>query len=496
MAAKQTYLAVDLGASSGRVLAGRFDGHALQLDEVHRFPNGPVSVGGRLYWDILQIGTQIQDGLRSAAQTYGPSIASIGLDTWGVDFALLDRNDELLSNPSHYRDSQTHGAVAGLSAELREEITSETGIQFMDFNTLFQLAAMRRRQSPVLDMARSFLMIPDYLNWLLTGVKGNEYTDATTTQFFNSRTGEWSRRLLEHFQVPTDMLQTIIQPGTDLGPLRSEVARDTGLSGVRVIAPGTHDTASAVVAVPAVSSSSAAPDWCYISSGTWSLMGAEVGLPIINDASRRHNFTNEGGVGGTIRLLKNITGLWLIQECRRCWAHAGHDYSWEQLMFLAQEAEPLRGLVNPDDPCFLAPSDMPQTIAEYCRRTGQTVPDSPGAVIRCALESLALRYRMVLESLQELTGGVIRTIHVVGGGSQNRQLCQMTADACDRRVLAGPVEATAIGNVLVQAIARGELASIAEARQMLAAGFPLVSYQPHDPAPWDNAYARFLRLFE
>lgn len=493
--AEQIYLAVDLGASSGRVLAGRFGGQGLELEEVHRFGNGPVAASGHLYWDILQIWTQILEGLRAARHRYGGDLVSVGLDTWGVDFALLGQDDQLLGNPLHYRDHQNVGSVEQLSAADRALVFEETGIQFMDFNTLFQLAALRRRKSPLLDVAQTFLMIPDYLNFLLTGVKANEFTDATTTQFLNPRTRDWSRRLLDHFQIPTNILQPIIEPGTDLGPLRAEVSRETGLQHLRVIAPGTHDTASAVAAVPASSSTAGVPDWCYISSGTWSLMGAEVAAPVINEASARHNFTNEGGVGGTIRLLKNITGLWLVQECRRCWAHAGHDYSWEQLVALAQEAAPLQSLVNPDDPCFLAPSDMPATIGQFCRRTGQPIPDSPGAVIRCALESLALRYRMVLESLQDLTGAAFQTIHVVGGGSQNRQLCQMTADACNRSVLAGPVEATAIGNVLVQAIARGELASIAEARQMLGRSFPLVRYEPQEPRPWDNAYARFVTFF-
>jgi rhamnulokinase len=336
-------------------------------------------------------------------------------------------------------------------------------------------------------------MIPDFFNFLLTGVKANEFTDGTTTQFFNPRTGDWSRSLLTRFGLPTSMLQKIIHPGTNLGPLVSSVRKETGLSShVPVIVPGTHDTASAVMAVPATGSTSDRPSWCYISSGTWSLMGAEVSSPVINDTCQQYNFTNEGGVGGTIRLLKNITGLWLVQECRRIWGREGRDLSWDQLTAMAEQATPLRSLINPDDPRFTAPEDMPAEICIYCRETGQPIPNSEGAVIRCALESLALRYRMVLGWLEALTGGTIQTIHIVGGGSQNSQLCQMTASACGRPVLAGPVEATALGNVAMQAIALGDIGSVAEARELIGASFPLKRYEPQAAAPWDNAYERLL----
>jgi rhamnulokinase len=493
--AQRTYLAIDLGASNGRVLAARFDGKRLSLEEVHRFSNGPVAAAGHLYWDVLRLWTEIQDGLRVAHEQHGNRIASLGIDTWGVDFALLDRHDQLLGNPYNYRDPQTQGMIEKACKTVsREEIFAATGLQFMPLNTLFQLLALKERKSPQLEIAKSFLMIPDYFHWLLTGEKANEFTDASTTQFLDPRTGKWATSLLERFGLPTEMLQPIVHPGTNLGTLMPSVQQATGMGPVPVIVPGTHDTASAVLAVPTSSAASDQPNWCYISSGTWSLMGAEVVSPVINEASRAYNFTNEGGVGGTIRLLKNITGLWLVQECRRIWSLRGKEFTFDQLKALAAHAEPLRSVINPDDPRFMAPEDMPAEIARFCRETNQPIPDSEGAIIRCALESMALRYRTVLGWLEDLTGATMETIHIVGGGSQNRQLCQMAASCCDRRVAAGPVEATALGNVAMQAIAAGDLASIQQAREVIAASFPLEYYEPESVAPWDNAYERFLEL--
>ncbi len=492
---KRTYLAVDLGASSGRVLGAHFFGKRVSLDEIHRFPNGPVATAGHLYWDVLRLWSEIQDGFRLADQNHGGEIAGIGIDTWGVDFALLGRDNQLLGNPFHYRDPQVKGMIEKATQTVtQEEIFAETGLQFLEINTLFQLLALRHRQAPILEMASSLLMMPDFFNWLLTGERASELTDASTTQFFNPRTKDWSRSLLNRLKLPTEILQPIVPPGTILGKLLPSVCQATGLQAVPVIAPGTHDTASAVLAVPTQSSAAAHPDWCYISSGTWSLMGVELTGPIINERCRAYNFTNEGGVNGTTRLLKNINGLWLIQECRRIWARQGHDASWDQLLAMAEQAEPLRSLIDPDNARFMAPEDMPAEIARYCRETHQPIPDSEGAVIRCALESLALRYRTVLTWLEDLTGGTMSTIHVVGGGSQNRQLCQMTSTACDRSVVAGPAEATALGNVMLQAIASGDLDSIAQAREIIAASFPLTRYEPTDVAPWDNAYERFLEL--
>lgn len=492
---EKVYLAVDLGASSGRVVAGRFTGEQLSLEEIHRFGNGPVTFAGTMHWDVLRLWSDIQDGLRAARGRYGSQIVSLGLDTWGVDYALLDADDQLVGNPTHYRDSRTNGMFdVAFGLVSREEIFAATGLQFMEINTLYQLLSMQRAGSRQLADAKTFLMMPDLFHWLLTGEKGNEFTDATTTQFFNPSTRSWATGLLDKLQIPTDMFQTIIQPGTDLGTLRSEVARDTGLADARVVVPGTHDTASAVMAVPTASSPSDQPDWCYISSGTWSLMGVEVPSPILTDTCREMNFTNEGGVGDTIRVLKNISGLWLIQECRRTWQQAGNDLDWGQMVSLAADAPALTALINPHDARFVAPDSMPASIAEFCQQTGQNVPQSEGQIVRCALESLALCYRQVLAMLEELTGGQIATIHIVGGGTQNELLCQMAANACGRHVVAGPIEATAIGNIMMQAVAHGDVASITQARDVIRNSFPVKEYSPQNVDAWSEAFARFEAL--
>lgn len=493
--AHSVFLAIDLGASSGRHLAGSFDGERLALEELYRFENGPIAASGRLYWDLLNQWAHVQNGLRAAAAAHNSRIQTIGVDTWGVDFGLLGRNDELLGNPYNYRDARTEGMLDRvLSIVPRREIFEQTGLQFMQINTLYQLYSMRVQQSPLLDCAEHFLMIPDLFHWLLTGVKANEFTMATTTQFFDPRRENWATPLLAKLDLPTEILGQIVRPGAKLGGLLPQVAAATHLPHVEVVVPGTHDTASAVMAVPAPGGASRQPDWCYISSGTWSLMGVEVAQPIINDKCLALNFTNEGGVGNTTRLLKNICGLWLVQECRRVWSEEGKTYSWEYLTQRASEAPPLTSFINPDDPGFLAPPNMPAAIREFCRRTAQRVPESEGAVIRCALESLALKYRQVLEWLQELTGGPINTIHIVGGGAQNRQLCQMAADACARPVIAGPVEATAIGNLMMQAIATGAVGSISDAREVIRRSFSVEEYQPKERERWEEAYARFSEL--
>jgi rhamnulokinase len=494
-ASSQVFLAVDLGASSGRVVAGLFDGGRLALEEVYRFENGGVPMAGGTYWPIADQWQHVLRGLRAAAKIYGKHVASVGVDTWGVDFGLLGTNDELLGIPRHYRDRRTAGILDKAFAIVpREEIFEATGLQFMEFNTLYQLLAMKQAGSPLLGIAKSLLMIPDLFHWLLTGQRVNEYTNATTTQFLNPRTRSWATDLFDRFGLPSQILGPITEPGTRIGKIQPSVVSETNLHGVEVILPGTHDTASAVAAVPAASTAGEKPNWCYISSGTWSLMGVETPAPVINKRCYELNFTNEGGIGGTTRLLKNIAGLWLVQECRRVWKEAGRDYAWEGLSRRAGDREPLVALINPDDPSFVAPHDMPAAIAAYCTKTGQTAPATDGATIRCALESLALRYRMVLGYLEELIAGRIETIHVVGGGAQNRLLCQMTADATGRRVVAGPVEATAIGNLMTQAIALGTAGNIAESREIIRNSFDVQEYRPKGSADWDEAYSRFERL--
>jgi len=407
----------------------------------------------------------------------------------------LDKNDELLGIPHHYRDRRTVGILdKAFSIVSRQQIFEATGLQFMEFNTLYQLLATKLAKSPILDCAQSFLMMPDLFHWLLTGTKANEATNASTTQFLNPKTKTWATELLTRFDLPTQILGRLVQPGTRLGKIQATVADDTNLAGVEVVVPGTHDTASAVAAVPAANKPGQKPDWCYISSGTWSLMGVETPEPVINQRCYELNFTNEGGIGGTTRLLKNIPGLWLVQECRRVWKESGKEYGFEELAEKAAKSPLHVSLINPDHPSFVAPKDMPNAIRNYCAATGQDPPANEGAMIRAALESIALRYRMVLGFLEELIGGRIETIHIVGGGAKDALLCQMAADATNRRVVAGPVEATAIGNLVVQAVACGAIGSLAQAREIIRTSFEVQEYRPRQPAAWDEAYERFEKL--
>jgi rhamnulokinase len=489
MAATKKILAFDLGAESGRGLVGAFDGERIKLDVVHRFPNGAVQTLDTLHWDVLRLFGEMLAALRKAAAEHG-GFESVGVDTWGVDFALLGRSGTLLGNPRHYRDPHTEDVMeAAFAVVPREEVFRQTGIQFMRFNTLFQLLALARDRSPLLEAAETMLLIPDLFHYWLTGIKVNEYTDASTSQLVDPHTRTWATDLVRRFGLPERILGSLVQPGTVLGPLRHTVASQAGVASVPVIAPATHDTAAAVAAVPAAGES-----WAYISSGTWSLMGVETKEPLTDERTRRVNFTNEGGVDGTIRLLKNIAGLWLVQECRRAWERAGKAHSYEELMRLAEAAPAFGSVINPDDPSFMLPPSMPAAIGEFCRKTGQAVPREPGEVVRCALEGLALRYRWVLERLEELVGRRLDTIHVVGGGSQNTLLCQFTADACDRPVVAGPVEATALGNVLVQMLGLGLLRSLAEGRSVVRRSFDVRTYSPRQPERWQEPYHRFLKL--
>ncbi|HEV2947146.1 MAG TPA: rhamnulokinase family protein [Gemmataceae bacterium] len=508
-------LAFDLGAESGRGVLGLFDGRKLRLEVIHRFPNGPVRTLDTMHWDVLRLYSEMLVTLRRCAGEHG-EIASLGVDTWGVDFGLLGRGGALLGNPRHYRDPHTEWIMEAAFAKVsREEIFRQTGLQFMRFNSLFQLLALQRDRSPLLDMAENLLFIPDLFHYFFTGIKVNEFTDTTTSQLYDPTHKRWAYGLVKAFDLPGKILGTIVNPGTVLGPLRTSVASETGVKPIQVIVPSTHDTGSAIAAVPAKGGFDFAPDasheskhatsakrqatvgspnWVYISSGTWSLMGAELSAPLINDKAREYNFTNEGGVGGTIRFLKNIMGLWLVQECRRSWEREAKTYSYDDLTRLAENAPPLVSLVNPDDAGFILPEHMPRALADFCRKTSQPAPVEPGSVIRCALESLALRYRWVLERLEELLDRRFETLHVVGGGCQNALLCQFTADACNRPVLAGPVEATAIGNILVQAVGLGILSSLSEAREVVRNSFEVKTYTPQQSDRWEAPYQRFLKF--
>jgi rhamnulokinase len=486
MAASKQFLAFDLGAESGRGILGLFDGSRLHLEVIDRFPNEPVRILDALHWDVLRLYRDMLHTLRLCAAAYGP-LDGLGVDTWGVDFALLGRDGALLGNPRHYRDPHTEDIMEQVFARVpRQHIFQRTGIQFMRFNTLFQLLALQRGRSPLLEAAQTLLFMPDLFHYLFTGIKVNEYTDASTSQMLDPRTRSWAMELIREVGLPTNLLGTLISPGTVLGPLRASLAAETGSNVVSVIAPASHDTASAVVAVPA-----SAASWAYISSGTWSLMGVELPEPLVNEAALEANFTNEGGVGGTTRFLKNIMGLWLVQECRRAWERAGTKHNYDELMRQAEAAVPFASLVDPDDSSFVLPSNMPAALADFCRRTGQPQPQGIGGTVRCALESLALCYRWVLEKVEALTGRRTEVIHIVGGGSQNALLNQFTADACNRLVLAGPVEATALGNVLVQALGLGVLGSLAEAREVVRRSFDVRTFTPRQPDAWQVPYERF-----
>ncbi len=485
-----TYLAVDLGAESGRIISGALDDQGLKLTEVHRFANGGVRLGEHLYWDVLRLWSEIKAGLQQAGSQAGDSIQSIGLDTWGVDFGLLDARDNLIGNPYHYRDSRTDGMLEKVFEVIPSgEVYASTGIQFMPLNSLYQLVSMVQADDPALSIARRFLNMPDLFNFFLTGEKANEFTISTTTQCYNPVRRAWAFDLLSALNIPTGIFGEIVPPGTLMGKLRPTVADELGLSAVSVVAGAGHDTASAVAAVPA-----SGQDYIYLSSGTWSLMGVELDQPLIDADSLAANMTNEGGVGNKIRFLKNIVGLWILQECRRQWSARGADHDYSQLSRMASEAPAFGPLVNPDDSRFLAPEDMVIAVQSYCRETGQTTPDDKGAIVRCVLESLAMEYRWVADQLDRLLKKEHSTIHIIGGGSQNQLLNQFTANATGKTVVAGPVEATATGNILVQAVAMGVIDSLAEGREIVRKSFSVKTYQPDDKAAWDRAYERYRQL--
>ena len=470
-------IAVDLGATSGRVMDVAFDGAGLRLEEVHRFPNIPVQTRHHLHWDALRLWHEITAGISAVTEA-----ASIGLDCWGVDYALLDAAGELLGNPVHYRDPRTNGAMEWVFERMpRREIFQRTGIQFMQLNALFQLAASIRDGSPQLDHAATMLTIADLFNYWLTGSKTCEFTEATTMQLYNPRLADWDRDIMAAVGIPTDLLTPIVAPGTRIGEYQ----------GIDVIVPACHDTGSAVVAVPASGENTA-----YLSSGTWSLLGLELDEAIISDAAYEANVTNEGGYGGTFRLLKNIMGLWVADQCRATWQAQGNDYSFAQLTAMVQGAAPFKAFIEPDDPLFLPPGDMPARVIDYCRRTGQPAPESDAEVMATVYVSLAFKYRYVLEQLLEVSGRSVEVLHIIGGGSRNGLLNQMTANAIGRPVIAGPAEATATGNAIVQLIAIGELSSVAEARTLLSQSDENRLYEPRDSAAWDEHYSRFCSLLD
>jgi rhamnulokinase len=467
------FLAIDIGAESGRAMLGTLDGGKLALEELHRFPNTPVRLPTGLYWDALRLFHEIRHALTICGRERKIALDGIGIDTWGVDFALLGADGALSDNPRHYRDGRNNGMLERTFAAVsREEIFAETGIQFMQINTLYQLHAMKLAQAPALGIARTLLFTPDLLNYWLTGVMRSEVSIASTSQFYNPVKKHWAQSLLRRLGIAASILPEIVPSGALLGTVLLEIAEATGLSAdTPVFATASHDTAAAVAAVPAEGG-----DWGYISSGTWSLMGVELDAPIINDHSLALNFTNEVGAGGKIRLLKNIAGLWLLQECRRAWALGGREYSYAELTALAEAAPSSGMIIDPDR--FSEPGRMPERIAEYCREQGWNAPEQPGGMARLILESLAATYRKVLGNLETLIGRRIQRIHIVGGGSRNGLLNQLAANATGRTVIAGPAEATAAGNVLVQSVGAGIVSGVSEAREIVGRSFPLETYLP------------------
>jgi rhamnulokinase len=477
------YLALDLGAESGRAILGTLSDDRLELREIHRFANIPVQLPSGLHWDVLYLWREIQTGIaRAAAQT---PLDSLGLDTWGVDFALLDRRGDLLANPHHYRDPRTNGMMDEAFRRVpREQIFAQTGIQFLQFNTLYQLLALARQHSPLLESAHTLLTIPDLFNYWLSGVRCVEFTNATTTQCLNPLRRDWAYPLLEALELPTRILPPVCQPGTVLGHFSASPHPQS--APIAVIAPACHDTGSAVVAVPAEGK-----DFAWLSSGTWSVMGVEADVPCLDERALAYNFTNEGGVEDTWRLSKNIMGLWLVQECKRAW-----DISYDEITHLAAQAQPFLAVIDPDAADFFSPGEMPRKISQFCAASGQSVPQTRGEIARVALESLALKYRYTLEQLRALTGSPLETIHIIGGGAKNRLLNQFTADCTGCTVIAGPFEATATGNLLMQAIAQGHLGSLADARRIVRRSFDLETYSPAARGGWDAAYARLLSLLK
>jgi rhamnulokinase len=481
------FLAFDLGAGSGRAVLGRLEDRKLTIHEVRRFSNEPLPLAGHIHWNVYALLDEMKAAMRDAAAAIGARPAGIGVDTWGVDFGLLAQDDSLLGLPFCYRDRRNAGAMEDYFKLVpRPALYEATGIQFMPFNTLFQVYAMVRERSPLLDAATDLLFMPDLFNFLLTGRKAAEATIASTSQILDPRTKTWIPGLFQAMGLSKRLLRDIVEPGTVLGPLAEGIAAATGLRHVPVVATASHDTAAAVAAVPAEGT-----NWAYVSSGTWSLVGVEESAPVISERSLEANFTNEGGVGGTVRFLKNVSGLWLVQGCRKAWLAEG-PVTFEELDRAAAEATPFAALIDPDDPGFLNPPDMPEAIAAYCRRTGQKMPETRAGVVRSLLESLALKYRQVIEQLGFVLGHPLDKIHIIGGGSRNELLCQLTADATGLPVIAGPAEATAIGNILVQAMAVGRLSSPAEIRTIIRESFDLRSYLPSGrAAAWGAAAARF-----
>ena len=488
---QKRFLAFDLGAESGRAVAGILRDGKIELDVLHRFATGAAPLGDTIYWDQPGIHRELRKGLAAYSAKYGRELDGLGTDSWGVDFGLLDRDGRLVANPVHYRDPRNNGMPEALFGVVgKNELMRVTGTQIMNFNTIYQLFYMSRRQKHLLDITESILLMADLQNYFFCGEKAAEYTLASTSQMLDANNRDWASDLIKAAGIPVSILPQVVSPCSVIGQIMPSIAEECNVKVAPVIAPACHDTASAIAAVPAVGD-----DWLYLSSGTWSLLGAELSEPLINEKSIALNFTNEGGVDGTIRFLKNIMGLWLVQECKRQWEREGEDIDYTTITRLAAEAKPFTAVINPNHADFVAPVGMPARIMEFCRKTGQAVPQTKGEIVRTALESLALIYRLTFEPIEELTGRTYSTLHIVGGGTQNRLLTRFTADSLGRTVKAGPVEGTALGNILMQALALGEIASLEQAREILRNSCELETFEPAtDRDAWDEAYGRFREI--
>lgn len=489
--ARQVFLAFDLGAESGRATIGELTNRELEIKELHRFPNIPVKVENNVFWDVLRIWNEMKFAISTAYEKYGNSLLSIAVDTWGVDFALLDKNGELLGNPHHYRDPRTEGIMEEVFKRIsREELYKKTGIQFMRINTIYQIFSVVLRNPSLFHSASKFLMMPDLFNYWLSGITVSEFTDATTTQLYNPLKKNWDYELIEKLDIPKDIFPNIINPGTLLGKISKNLVRELNISSeISIVATASHDTASAVAATPLEKENSA-----YISSGTWSLVGVEVKEPVINEKSLLYNFTNEGGVFGKFRLLRNVQGMWLLQECKKILARQGKDLSYEELTNLASKSREFISFIDPDDPRFISPTNMIDEILLYLEETKQEKPRNEGELIRLILESLAFKYRFVIEKLEELTGRKIEQINIVGGGSRNWLLNQLTANFTGAKVVAGPVEATSTGNILMQAVSFNLVSSHEELRNIVKNSFELKVYEPIHNEKIEEAYNRFCSL--
>ncbi len=481
-------LAIDFGASSGRAIIGSFDGCKITLEEIHRYTNDPVSVNGTTYWDVLRLFHEIKQGLIKS-KSYG-EISSIGIDTWGVDFGLLDEHGDLLENPIHYRDLRTKGMVEeAYKAIPKDKLYGLTGIQFMELNTVFQLLSLSQKRPYLLEKADKLLFMPDLFSYMLTGEKYTEYSIATTSQLIDINTKSWCDEIFEKLNIPKRLMCDIVPSGTVIGKLSDCVCEECGLSKIDVVAVCGHDTQSAITAVPC-------PDkqFAFISSGTWSLFGTELPEPIVNEQTLEINVTNEGGYGQSTGFLKNIIGLWLIQESRRQFARDGKQYSYADLEREALAAKPFACFIDPDAPEFVPHGNIPERIREFCRKTNQYVPETVGEIMRCIYESLAMKYKLTFEKLMECTKRDYEIINVIGGGTKDTLLCQLTANSCARPVTAGPIEATVLGNIAVQLMASGDIKSIKEAREIVARSEKVTEYQPQDTAKWNEAYSSFLKI--